>query len=441
MTSSGGGPPPEVLGGRRRLLLLAPTCDGEDVGEAWVSFQWARLLAERHDVTLLTYHKRGKTPAHEQLPGVRIIEWAEPPLLGRAERLNSMLKPGYLWYHARARRWIRAAIARGESFDLAHQVVPVAMRYPSPVAGLGIPFVIGPVGGSIDTPAGFDDGGDQSPWYVGLRSLDRIRLRFDPWMRRTYDGADCVLGIADYVENLLGSRSPRRFEILAETGVASLPELPQRGPSIGAYQQRGEPTTVRLLHVGRIVRTKGLQDVLSAMARLRPDAPVHLDVVGDGFDRSECVALAARLGLSTNVHFHGWLERSAVDGFYAAADIFVFPSYREPGGNVAFEAMSYGLPLIVANSGGPGAATDDSCAIRVPVNDTVQFVNGIATAMQRLVDDPALRTQLGDAGRLRVAQIGLWEGKIDWVDRLYGTLLIAGAGASPPSSDEIRQRV
>src|SRR5262245_52808973 len=139
-----------------KLLLIAPTCDGQDVGEAWVAYQWARGLAKRHDVTLLTYYKRGRLPASRQLTGLDVIEWPEPPLVGRAERLNSMLKPGYVPFYLKARRWIRHALARGERFDLAHQPVPVAMRYPSPVAGLGIPYIIGPVGGSLGSPPEFE---------------------------------------------------------------------------------------------------------------------------------------------------------------------------------------------------------------------------------------------------------------------------------------------
>ena len=50
-----------------------------------------------------------------------------------------MLKPGYVPFYFRARRWIRQALARGERFDLAHQPVPVAMRYPSPVRRAGHP--------------------------------------------------------------------------------------------------------------------------------------------------------------------------------------------------------------------------------------------------------------------------------------------------------------
>ena len=163
-----------------KLLLIAPTCDGQDVGEALAGYRWVRQLATRYDVTVLTYHKQDHMPLSRQFPDIRIIEWEEPPGLGRAERLNSMVKPAYVPFYMRARRWIRAALARGERFDVAHQPVPLAIRYPSPVAGLGIPFVLGPVGGSLQSPPAFACEEGTNPWYVGLRGLDALRLRHDP---------------------------------------------------------------------------------------------------------------------------------------------------------------------------------------------------------------------------------------------------------------------
>ena len=258
-----------------KLLLIAPGCDGQDVGEAWVAYQWVRRLASRHDVTVLTYHKRGRIPLSLQLPGVRAIEWTEPRGLGRAERLNSMLKPGYVPFYLLARRWIRAALARGERFDIAHQPVPVAARYPSPVAGLGIPFVIGPVGGSMQSPAGFHQEEGTTAWYVKLRGLDQWRLRRDPWLRRTYQDASCVIGIAPYVSDVLAGTPVKRFEVVSETGIERLPEPVDR------TARRGD---VKLLFVGRLIRTKGARDVIRALS-LVPDLPVSFDIVGDGFDR------------------------------------------------------------------------------------------------------------------------------------------------------------
>lgn len=411
-----------------RLLVIAPTCDAEDVGEAWVGYQWVHRLAKRHEVTLLTYHKRGRTPAAQQLSGLRVIEWTEPPGLGRAERLNSMLKPGYLPFYVRARRWVRQALARGEQFDLAHQPLPVAMRYPSPVVGLGIPYLLGPVGGSLESPPGFTEEEGTAPWYVGLRALDRLRLRTDPLLRRTYEQAACILGIAPYVEEHLHGLQVQHFAVLSETALEDLPAPVDRPVSSGPTSSTPAANDeVRLLHVGRLVRTKGVRDAIRAVDLLR-DLPVSLDIVGEGVDRAACQALATQLQLGERVRFHGKLPRSRIDDFYRRADLFVFPSYREPGGNVVFEAMGHGLPVVVCDRGGPGNVVDDSCGIRVPAISPDQLARDVAGAVSRLVRDANLRSALGRGARARVADIGLWDRKIDQVEERYAAVLALRGG-------------
>jgi glycosyltransferase involved in cell wall biosynthesis len=400
-----------------RLLLIAP-CDGEDVGEAWIAHQWAGRLGARHDVTLLTYYKRGRTPPSRQLPGVRVIEWAEPPLVGKAERLNSLLKPGYVPFYVRARRWIRQSLAAGDRFDVAYQPVPVAMRYPSPAAGLGIPLIIGPVGGSLSAPAGFAGAEDTAPWYVGLRRLDPLRIRHDPLLRRTYDGASCVLGIAPYARDFLAGINLQRFEVMSDTGIERLPAVVNRADRHG---------DVRLLFVGRLVRTKGARDAIRALS-LVPELPAVLDVVGDGFDRAACEAAAAELQLDGRVCFHGWLKQEEVRDFYESADVFVFPSYREPGGSVVFEAMSYGLPLIVSDIGGPGAVVDETSGIRLHPESPDQYARSIAAAITQLVMDRNLRLKLGDGARRRVGEVGLWDSRVDRLEEIFDD--VCGHGAS-----------
>ncbi|WP_293907912.1 glycosyltransferase family 4 protein [Phenylobacterium sp.] len=403
------------------LLLLAPVCNGDDVGEAWVAYQWAKHLGERHDVTLLTYHRRGARPAADQLPGLRVIEWIEPPLVGRAERLNAMLKPGYVPYYIKARRWIREAISRGEHFDVAHQVVPVAMRYPSPALGFGIPLVMGPVGGGLSSPPGLAADEGSTPWYMNLRRFDRARMRLDPLLRRTYEQADCVLGIAEYVRDLLEGLDLRRFEVMSETGLDSIPDPVDR---------TGRKGTVRLLYVGRLIRTKGARDILRAMPQLA-DLDLHLDIVGEGPERAACAALIAELGLTARVTLHGWKSKEEVARFYRDADVFVFPSYREPGGNVALEAMGYGLPLIVVDRGGPGSATNDDCAIRLRAVTPDLLSQDVADAIRKLTVDPDLRQVMGLAARRHVGATALWGAKIDRIDAIYRDLIAASDRTVP----------
>lgn len=397
-----------------RVLALAPYCDGLDVGEAWCAHQWIVHLARRARVTLLTLRRANRVPASSQLPGVEVVEWDERLAPQRFSRFASMLKPGYLGFHAEARRWIAAALAAGRRFDVAQQFTPIALRYPSPLAGFPIPYVLGPLGGSLETPEGFAAECRSSAWYTRLRGLDRLRLRCDPLLRRSYAGAAAVLGVAPYVRELLAPAAPRRFELISELGIDGLAPPHERAATAGS---------LKLLHVGRAVRTKGLRDAVRALALLPADVRVHLDVAGQGEETAICRAEAVRLGVADRITFHGQIPRAAVEELYAAADAFVFPSFREPSGSVVFEALRHGLPVVATDRGGPGFVIDDSCGITVPAVDPAQLAAALAAAIVRLARDPALRARLAAGARERVAAIGLWENKIDWLLDLYSELI------------------
>lgn len=400
---------------RLRILLLAAGCDATDVGEIWSNHQWIRRLGAHHDITLLTYRKRNRPSAIDQLPEVRVVEWLDLPFAGHFDRFNSMLKPGYLQFYQRARAWIRRAQRHGESFDLVHQLSPLAIRYPSPATGFGMPLIVGPLAGSLETPASFSREFGGTRWYTNLRALDRWRFHHDPWLRSTLSTANIVIGVAPYVNQLLREIPIRRFEIMSETGVISLPHDWKR--------ERGDDQTIRLLYVGRITRSKGVRDAVRAMKYLRDVLNLTLDVVGDGEDVSECRREAAELCVSNRIRFHGRIARQAVDKFYEQSDIFLFPSLREPSGNAVLEAMSYGLPMIVAANGGPGYVVDNSCGYRIEPREPQQYAADLAGAIRELAHNRVLRQEMGIAARKKIAEQFLWDKKVEWMNHLYAEVI------------------
>ena len=96
----------------------------------------------------------------------------------------------------------------------------------------------------MGSPPAFTGEEGTNPWYVGLRGLDGLRLRHDPLLRSTYrQGAGCVLGIAPYVGDHLAGADLRRFEVMSDTGLVTLPREP--------VNRAGRQGQVRLLYVGR----------------------------------------------------------------------------------------------------------------------------------------------------------------------------------------------
>jgi glycosyltransferase involved in cell wall biosynthesis len=407
---------------RLRVLVIGQWLDGTDVGEPFSMAQLVKALTAQADVTVLTSQPpAGKVPVADQYPLAEAVHvWPEPASLYRlSERFNAMAKPTLPLFFAWVRRWIARHLAAGGRFDIAHQVLPQAMRYASPLRHFPMPYVVGPLGGGLSTPAAFLPEAGRAPLMTRLRAVDGWRLRHDPWLRAGYARAGLILGVAPYVAEALSAVPVRRFEPLLERSHDG------RTPDI---ERQAEAGRLELLHVGRAVRTKGLRDTVRAMAHLADLPGVTLTSAGDGEDLAACRAEAERLGVAQRVAFLGRVPRAEVDALYARADVFAFPSFREPMGGVLFEALHWGLPVVTAARGGPDFIIDDSCGIRVPVTDPERYPRDIAAAVRRLACDPALRRRLGAGARRRIAGFGTWDTTAAKLIGLYRETIAAHAG-------------
>lgn len=399
---------------RLDVILIAPNCDGTDVGEAFCAHRWVQHMSAVANVTLLTQSRPGRTPASAQLPLAQVIEWPELQLPRRLERVTAMLKPAYPIFAARARRWIGEQLKAGKRFDIIHQLTPLALRYASPAHGFGIPYVLGPHAGSLPTPEAFAAECGSAPLFTRLRKIDGFRLEADPWLRGSFAGAACVIGVAPYVRDVLGSIAIQRFEVMTELGVDEpLPPVHSREQAPG----------LRLLHVARAVRTKGLRDCIRALALLADLPDATLTQAGDGEELALCKDEARRLGVENRVNFLGRVPRQRVEELYQSSDVFLFPSFREPSGSVVFEAMRHGLPVIAADRGGPGHVVDASSGLKVPVHTPAQLAQALATAVRRMADLPGERAVLSAGARRRALELGSWPVKIDWLLELYHSIL------------------
>ncbi|WND03273.1 glycosyltransferase family 4 protein [Temperatibacter marinus] len=392
------------------ILAIAPYIDGTDVGEAWCAYRWIKELSTRGNVTLLAMEREGRKALSVQLPNVRVLSKKEPKWVQRYERLNAMAKLAYPGFYFWAKKQIKELL-KTETFDVGHQFSPFAIRYPSPLKAFSIPYVLGPFCGSLDTPKNFRKECMSSKWFTHFRALDQFRLNFDPFMRASLKGASAILGVAPYVKTMLGDTALKKFHLMSELGVSKT--------STRFTSSHSQKKSFRLLHVGRGVRTKGLRDVIRALSLLQDLKCLHLDVAGHGEETEICRQLSITLGVQDRITFHGQISRREVDQLYCQADAFCFPSFREPSGSVIFEALSYGLPIIAANYGGPGHVIDDTCGFKIHVTDPDQYAADIASAIRTLVSMPMLNKQLSKGAYAKINKIGLWKNKIDTLLNIY----------------------
>lgn len=204
-----------------------------------------------------------------------------------------------------------------------------------------------------------------------------------------------VVCVSHFVAAGAGSagRDPAKT-VVVHNGVV-LPDL----PTVRSHDQ-----PVRLGIVGQLLPRKRhllLVEALDILRARHPAASFRLKIIGnsEGDYAGEVRRLVERLQLQAIVEWSGFF--TSRDDIYRDLDVVVAPAIDEPFGMTIIEAGAYGLPVVAARSGGfPEVIVDGTTGFLFEPGKPESLVATLA----RIVADPALRAQVGCAGRAHVGQ-------------------------------------
>lgn len=216
-----------------------------------------------------------------------------------------------------------------------------------------------------------------------------------------------------------------RVQVVAR-GVDTQLFNPQRRSEALRREWGARPDSLVMLVVGRLAAEKNLDVALQAHAAMQAHhADVKLVFVGDGPLRE---SLQQRCPQAV---FAGMRRHEELAGYYASADLFVFPSLTETFGNVTIEALSSGLPVLAFDTAAAGDwVQSHTNGWLVPEGQEAAFVRVAVT----LAQTPALLAQARAHARARVAHL-------DWQQiamQVEGLMLRA---TSPSTSADVLQRM
>jgi glycosyltransferase involved in cell wall biosynthesis len=188
-------------------------------------------------------------------------------------------------------------------------------------------------------------------------------------------------------------------------------------------------STLRVLAVGNLIRLKGFDVLIEAVARARCRECVRVCVVGDGAEGPALSALASARGVSACFEFAGRLPVTEMPARFAGADVFVLSSRSEGRPNVVVEALASGLPVISTDLDGVrGMVKDGENGWLVSIDD----VDQLADALDQANADRAELHRRGECARAMAGNgIGTWTETAQAYDALFRTVLTPSEGRRP----------
>lgn len=243
------------------------------------------------------------------------------------------------------------------------------------------------------------------PWVLtahGIRHLEMnlrpgLLNRYREWLVRREEfslmrSATHLISISPFITNVFTD------EISANVTQIDNPVDP------AFFDVARAPSASRVLYVGRVIPRKDIATLLEAFAKLRKAMPdVTLRIAGEGIAGLEPTGYPAQmlelmrgLGIEDAVEFLGQLEDPQLIEEYAQCALMVVSSVLETAPMVILQAMAAGVPVVSTDVGGIRYLIEDGRSGRLaPARDS----DALAGAMQTIVGNPELATQMGQRAR------------------------------------------
>lgn len=350
----------------------------------------------------------------------KVVYWNNQPTPYVVDRFNALVKRDHLdfeaWFSSR-REWDRDWDVNESEWRFPHRYLPSVtlgghvLALSALAAGKRRPDLIVSLYGHISYVLGF-----ALARMRNVKTVFWVEPTFDTWMRRgpikdrlkrfMFANVDAI-----FTTGTDGRRFAERFNADSNQ-IYRLPYFNQfnyfNSARAGALRERTRLRNelglsgVTFLYVGRLWKGKGVHHLLDAFKDLQRscDEPVSLMIVGDG-EEGQALRNRCREENIAHVAFTGFKQRDELPNYYAATDVFVFPTLGDPYGLVLDEAMASGLPVITTDAVGELAdrVQDGVTGLVVPASDGA----ALSEKMRLMAINPQLRHQLSGAGTAKVA--------------------------------------
>jgi len=412
-----------------RILISAIACHPSGGSEGYVGWSAINALAKEHHLTVLT-HVSFKEASLAAMAAHPLRERISFHFIGKPHRWhpNRMVARLQSWLDYRhwcveARKTARHLVSESH-FDLGHHVTYATWRMGSPLAGLGIPWVFGPIGGGEVFPKEFLD--ILSPTarvFEHVRALSGWIASRSPRIRRELATAAVVLPNNHETRDaiLRMGVSPGRVQILSQSFLNE--------EKLHAFQASNKQPpgggALRIFAGGNLEGRKGVAIVLHALVKLQKRGiPFRFIYGGQGPEYLSLCALAKTLQLNDDrVSLGKIFSFDEYRQQLKESHVYLLPSLREGAPLTMLEAMQAGCVPVVAKCGGAAMTVTDECGFALAPTNPEELACRIAEVLERLWRSQELLQRLSHAAVERVKTYASEEAYLAGICEAYAEAL------------------
>ncbi|MBW4654701.1 MAG: glycosyltransferase family 4 protein [Kaiparowitsia implicata GSE-PSE-MK54-09C] len=369
-------------------------------GDGLVAFEFISRLAERgHSVHVATSHFdiQGELNKNIHLYPMKVD--------------NHLKISGRLSYLIKLRKVFKEVSSK-HRIDVIHQLNPVVPGITLALFPSKEPIFLGPVPAASNEYRGWAYkllSGEYWPKQI-LRSLKKILV----FLQQQQAAAVLVATPAAYNRLLLPRLMSEKIHNLTpgidvKKFAALIPSEPYP-----IYSTDNSPS---ILFLGKVTDYKGIFVLLDAFERINQKIPsCQLRIAGGwGKEIEQVKDRICRMSTPSKVSLLGKVERARIPELMQSSTVFCFPSFSEPFGMVALEAMACGKPIVGSNSGGLGYLIHEKGGRKVPPGDSILLANALLEVLQ----SAELQQEMGCFNRTLVETTYDWDQIINRLEDIY----------------------
>jgi len=403
-----------------KILLSTYACEPNRGSEPGVGWKWALGLANDPNKEIYVLTRRNNKEVINQYweknvcpSNLHFYYYDLPLALVWAKHHGMPVNLYHAWWLLGSARYAKQ-LHMQYHFDMAHHLTFGVFRDPCALYKLDIPYVVGPVGGGEQTP---------SKLLALYSTKERIKESFrgianklaflNPILHKSLNKASLILTKTEDTKRVL-----KKWEIKTIVNL----EIGING--INVLEPPRDKHT--FIFVGRFTYWKGVKLALLAFKQYSESyQDACLLMIGKGEMEGEIKKFA--LDNNLNIEIIPWIQQDELRKFYSTSCAMVFPSLHDSSGNVVLEALSFGLPVVCLDCGGPASILGESLketVVSTKDNNIDVIVAGIKKKMEALSSDDGFYSTI-QANAYERAKTLLWQSTVDSTYSLISQKLFA----------------